>query len=78
MDVSVRIGINGFGRIGRNFLRSVLALETKSGQPSGIEIVAINDLVSRDVNEHLLRYDSTFGRLNAEVVHTQGFQRQRP
>jgi len=74
MDVSVRIGVNGFGRIGRNFLRSVLALETKTGQPSGIEIVAINDLVSRDVNEHLLRYDSTFGRLDAEVVHTdKGF-----
>jgi glyceraldehyde 3-phosphate dehydrogenase len=74
MDVSVRIGVNGFGRIGRNFLRSVLALETKTGQPSGIEIVAVNDLVSRDVNEHLLRYDSTFGRLDAKVVHTdKGF-----
>ncbi len=72
--MSVRIGINGFGRIGRNFLRSVLALEAKSGQPSGVEIVAINDLVAREVNIHLLRYDSTFGPLHAEVANTdKGF-----
>jgi glyceraldehyde 3-phosphate dehydrogenase len=77
-DLSVRIGINGFGRIGRNFLRSVLDLEAKSGSdPSrapGVEIVAVNDLVSREANEHLLRYDSTFGRLGVEVTHTdKGF-----
>ena len=75
IDVSVRIGINGFGRIGRNLLRSVLALETKTGESSGIEIVAVNDLVSREVNVHLLRYDSTFGRLDVEVAaDRQGFQ----
>ncbi len=75
MDLSVRIGINGFGRIGRNLLRSVLALEKESGQSSGVEIVAINDLVSREVNAHLLRYDSTFGRLGVEVTHTdKGFR----
>ena len=75
IDLSVRIGINGFGRIGRNFLRSVIALETKSGEASGIEIVAINDLVSREVNMHLLRYDSTFGRLDVDVAQTEkGFR----
>jgi glyceraldehyde 3-phosphate dehydrogenase len=73
--LSVRIGINGFGRIGRNLLRSVIALETKSGESSGIEIVAVNDLVSREVNAHLLRYDSTFGRLDVDVTHTdKGFK----
>ena len=75
IELSVRIGINGFGRIGRNFLRSVIALETKSGEPSGIEIVAVNDLVSREANVHLLRYDSTFGRLDVDVAHTdKGFK----
>jgi glyceraldehyde 3-phosphate dehydrogenase len=75
MDLSVRVGINGFGRIGRNFLRSVLALEKDSGEASGIEVVAVNDLVSREANEHLLRYDSTFGRLGVDVVHTDaGFR----
>ncbi|MGD1012008.1 MAG: type I glyceraldehyde-3-phosphate dehydrogenase [Acidimicrobiales bacterium] len=68
--MSVRVGINGFGRIGRNFLRSVLALEKESGKHCGVEVVAVNDLVSREANEHLLRYDSTFGRLGVEVVHT--------
>ena len=75
INLSVRIGINGFGRIGRNLLRSVIALETKSGESSGIEIVAVNDLVSREVNAHLLRYDSTFGRLDVDVTHTdKGFK----
>jgi glyceraldehyde 3-phosphate dehydrogenase len=68
--LSVRIGINGFGRIGRNLLRSVIALETKSEGSSGVEIVAINDLVSLETNAHLLRYDSTFGRLDVEVTQT--------
>ncbi len=70
IDLSVRVGINGFGRIGRNFLRSVLKLEAGPGDGPGIEIVAINDLVSLEANAHLLRYDSTFGRLDAEVTRT--------
>ncbi len=70
IDLTVRVGINGFGRIGRNFLRSVLELEAKPGDGPGIEIVAINDLVSLEANAHLLRYDSTFGRLDAEVTRT--------
>ena len=76
--MTVRIGINGFGRIGRNFLRSVIELETAPGHDRGgpdIELVAINDLVSLEANMHLLRYDSTFGRLGAKVTKTdKGFR----
>lgn len=61
----VRVGINGFGRIGRNFLRGVLA----SG--ADIEVVAVNDLTSAETNAHLLRYDSTHGRLS-EAVSVDG------
>jgi len=75
IHVGVRIGINGFGRIGRNFLRSVLDLEKVSGREAGaardLDVVAINDLVSLEVNAHLLRYDSTFGRLGVEVSQTE-------
>jgi glyceraldehyde 3-phosphate dehydrogenase len=78
IDLTVRIGINGFGRIGRNFLRSVIELETAPGHDRGgpdIELVAINDLVSLEANMHLLRYDSTFGRLGAKVTKTdKGFR----
>ena len=63
----VRVGINGFGRIGRNFLRSVLA----SG--ADVEVVAINDITSVETNAHLLRYDSTHGRLK-EPVSVDGDQ----
>src|SRR5258708_6985566 len=62
--MAVRVGINGFGRIGRNFLRAA----RKSG--ADIEIVGVNDLVPVATNAHLLRYDSTHGRLDAEVTHT--------
>jgi glyceraldehyde 3-phosphate dehydrogenase (phosphorylating) len=57
----VRVGINGFGRIGRNFLRSVLATD------ADIEVVGANDLAAPASNAHLLKYDSTFGRLPYEV-----------
>ena len=60
--MTVRVGINGFGRIGRGFLRASLG--------SDIEVVAINDLTSVETNAHLLKYDSTQGRLAAEVSHT--------
>jgi glyceraldehyde 3-phosphate dehydrogenase len=59
--VSVKIGINGFGRIGRNYLRAVLA------QGSDIEIVAVNDLTEAKTLAHLLKYDSITGRLPATV-----------
>jgi glyceraldehyde 3-phosphate dehydrogenase len=61
--VAIRVGINGFGRIGRNFLRASL------GNP-GVEIVAVNDLVSPETNAHLLKYDSTHGRLSTSVSVT--------
>ncbi|TFC96961.1 MULTISPECIES: type I glyceraldehyde-3-phosphate dehydrogenase [Cryobacterium] len=59
--MSVKIGINGFGRIGRNYLRAVLA------QGSDIEIVAVNDLTEAKTLAHLLKYDSITGRLPATV-----------
>jgi len=60
-NVTVKIGINGFGRIGRNYLRAVLA------QGADIEIVAVNDLSDPQSLAHLLKYDSVAGRL-AETV----------
>jgi len=61
--VSVKIGINGFGRIGRNFLRAALA------QNADLEIVAVNDLTDNAALAHLLKYDSVGGRLGVEVSH---------
>jgi len=57
----VRVAINGFGRIGRNFLRAALATA------ADLDVVAVNDLVPPATNAHLLKYDSTHGRLGAEV-----------
>jgi glyceraldehyde 3-phosphate dehydrogenase len=62
--VTVRVGINGFGRIGRNFFRAVRE------QGADIEIVAVNDLTNIKTLAHLLKYDSTLGRLNATVTST--------
>jgi glyceraldehyde 3-phosphate dehydrogenase len=62
--MALRVGINGFGRIGRNFLRAHLA------RGGDFEIVAVNDLGDPDVLAHLLRYDSTHGRL--ENVESNG------
>jgi glyceraldehyde 3-phosphate dehydrogenase len=59
--MTVRVGINGFGRIGRNFLRAVLA------NGADVEVVGVNDLTSPDTLAHLLRYDSTQGRLAVPV-----------
>jgi glyceraldehyde 3-phosphate dehydrogenase len=63
--VTVRVGINGFGRIGRNFFRAVRA----SGQD--IEIVGVNDLTDNSALAHLLKYDSILGRLDADVSSTE-------
>ena len=60
--MSVKIGINGFGRIGRNYLRAALA------QGSGLDIVAVNDLSDTRSLATLLKYDSVGGRINAEVT----------
>jgi len=59
--MTVRVGINGFGRIGRNFLRAVLAAG------ADVEVVGVNDLTSPETLAHLLRYDSTQGRLAVPV-----------
>ncbi|WP_432877355.1 type I glyceraldehyde-3-phosphate dehydrogenase [Kribbella sp. CA-245084] len=63
--MSVRVGINGFGRIGRDYLRCVL--EQRS---DGIEVVAINDIAAPATLAHLLRYDSTYGPLKEEVGYS--------
>jgi glyceraldehyde 3-phosphate dehydrogenase len=61
--VAIRVAINGFGRIGRGYLRASL------GNPD-IDVVAVNDLTSPEVNAHLLRYDSTQGSLDVPVAIT--------
>jgi glyceraldehyde 3-phosphate dehydrogenase len=68
--MAVRVGINGFGRIGRNFVRS--ALDQAGSDPSSqIVVVGVNDLVPTATNAHLLEFDSTHGRLGVPVSHTQ-------
>ncbi|MCW3841752.1 type I glyceraldehyde-3-phosphate dehydrogenase [Micromonospora yasonensis] len=62
--MTIRVGINGFGRIGRNFFRAVLA----SG--ADIEVVAVNDLTDNATLAHLVKYDSILGRLPQEVKAT--------
>jgi glyceraldehyde 3-phosphate dehydrogenase len=62
VTVSVRIGINGFGRIGRNILRAIV----ESGR-TDVQVVAINDLAPAATNAHLLRYDSVHGRFPGKV-----------
>jgi len=62
--VTIRVGINGFGRIGRNYFRAILE------QGAEIEIVAVNDLGDTATTAHLLKYDTILGRLKAEVTHT--------
>ena len=60
--MSVRVAINGFGRIGRNVLRAILEANRKD-----IEVVGINDLAPVETNAHLLRFDSVHGRFPGEV-----------
>lgn len=61
--MTIRVGINGFGRIGRNFFRAL----TERG--SDIEVVAVNDLTDNHTLAHLLKYDSILGRLGKEVSY---------
>ena len=63
--MSVKVAINGFGRIGRNILRAVI-----EANRTDIEVVAINDLGSVETNAHLLQYDSVHGRFPAQVSHS--------
>ena len=57
--MTVRVGINGFGRIGRNYFRAAKGTD--------VDVVAVNDLTDNKTLAHLLKYDSTFGRLGEEV-----------
>ena len=61
----IKVGINGFGRIGRNFFRAALK------QNADFEIVAVNDLTDNATLAHLLKYDSILGRLGLPVSHTE-------
>ena len=62
-----RIGINGFGRIGRQSLKAILE---RHGDE--LEVVAINDLAPTETNAHLFKYDSTYGRFSGEVSAAEG------
>ena len=64
--MTVRVGINGFGRIGRNFYRALLASD------ADVEVVAFNDLGDDDTQAHLLKYDSMLGRLGLDVTLVEG------
>ena len=59
--MAIRVGINGFGRIGRQTLKALLE------RHPDIEVVAVNDITDIETNAHLLKYDSTYGRFPGEV-----------
>ena len=61
----MRIGINGYGRIGRNIVRAIY----ERGLQDKMKVVAINDLTSPEVSAHLTQYDTTHGHFNADVSH---------
>ena len=65
--MTIRVGVNGFGRIGRNFYRALLAQQAQ-GKATDIEIVAVNDLTDNTALAHLLKFDSILGRLPEEVT----------
>jgi glyceraldehyde 3-phosphate dehydrogenase len=65
--MATRIGINGFGRIGRQVLRAI-----KERHPDKLEVVAVNDLVDTKTNAHLLKYDSNYGRYPGTVEVGEG------
>jgi glyceraldehyde 3-phosphate dehydrogenase len=64
--MALRVGINGFGRIGRQSMKAML-----ERHPQDIEVVAVNDLTNTQTNAHLLKYDSTYGRFPGEVEATE-------
>ena len=66
--MSVKVAINGFGRIGRLVLRALI----ENGR-TDVEVVAINDLGPVETNAHLLQYDSVHGRFPSEVTHGEGW-----
>ncbi|MCZ8379587.1 type I glyceraldehyde-3-phosphate dehydrogenase [Mycobacterium sp. CPCC 205372] len=64
--MTIRVGVNGFGRIGRNFFRALDA-QKQEGKNTDIEIVAVNDLTDNETLAHLLKFDSILGRLPYDV-----------
>ena len=64
--MTVRVGINGFGRIGRNFFRAA------QKQGADLEIVAVNDLGDQSTMAHLLKYDSVLGNLPNDISAIEG------
>ena len=75
--MATRVGINGFGRIGRNFLRSVLGRGADGAGSAGVELVAVNDITDAATLAHLLKYDSVHGVLDNDVVADQRTIRSR-
>ena len=69
--MAVKVGINGFGRIGRNIFRTSL------GDPD-IDFVAVNDLTDTKTLAHLLKYDSVLGNLDHEITSTENGIIRRP
>src|SRR5262245_63760547 len=63
--MATKVGINGFGRIGRNFYRAYL------DKKPGFEVVAVNDLAAPEILAHMLKYDSTLGVLGDDVGHSE-------
>ena len=61
--MTIRVGINGFGRIGRNFFRAV------AQGNNDLEVVAVNDLTDNATLANLLKYDSVLGRFDGEIEH---------
>ena len=63
--MAIKVGINGFGRIGRNFYRAVRG-------DADIDIVALNDITDSPTLAHLLKYDSVLGNLDSDVAAVEG------
>ena len=63
----IRLGINGFGRIGRQVLKAVLAR-----YPESLQVVAVNDLFDVETNAHLFKYDTNYGRYRGEGRRQEG------
>ena len=63
--MTVRVGINGFGRIGRNFYRALLAQQEQG--IADVEVIAVNDITDNSTLAHLLKFDSILGRLPHDV-----------
>jgi glyceraldehyde-3-phosphate dehydrogenase (EC 1.2.1.12) len=64
-EIVIRIGINGFGRIGRQVLKAVM-----ERHPQSLQVVAINDLFDSETNAHLFKYDTNYGKFAGEVKVT--------